>query len=63
MLPTGSGKTFVAELCIAACKRSTLVVAPTIDLVNQWHRILTEALVDRWACWEEASTICSPDGV
>jgi len=43
VLPTGSGKTFVAELCIAACKRSTLVVAPTIDLVNQWHRILTEA--------------------
>ena len=34
VLPTGSGKTFVAELCIAACKRSTLVVAPTIDLVK-----------------------------
>jgi len=43
VLPTGSGKTFVAELCIAACKRSTLVVAPTIDLVNQWHRVLSEA--------------------
>ena len=43
VLPTGSGKTFVAELCIAQSKRSTLVVAPTIDLVNQWHRILTEA--------------------
>jgi superfamily II DNA or RNA helicase len=43
VLPTGSGKSFVAEMCIAACKRSTLVVAPTIDLVNQWHGLLTKA--------------------
>lgn len=35
-LPTGSGKSFVAELCIAACQRPALIVAPTIDLVNQW---------------------------
>lgn len=35
-LPTGSGKSFVAELCIAEAQRPTLVVAPTIDLVNQW---------------------------
>ena len=43
VLPTGSGKSFVAELCMARSKRSTLVVAPTIDLVNQWHRLLRAA--------------------
>lgn len=37
VLPTGSGKTFVAELAIADTGRSTLVVAPTIDLIGQWH--------------------------
>lgn len=42
-LPTGAGKSFVAELAIADARRSTLVVAPTIDLVNQWHRVLTRA--------------------
>lgn len=42
-LPTGAGKSFVAELCIARCARNTLVIAPTIDLVNQWHKILSRA--------------------
>jgi superfamily II DNA or RNA helicase len=37
VLPTGSGKTFVAELAITETARSTLVVAPTIDLIGQWH--------------------------
>ncbi len=37
VLPTGSGKTFVAELAIAETGRSTLVIAPTIDLIGQWH--------------------------
>ena len=36
LLPTGAGKTLVAELCIASTKRPTLVLAPTLDLVNQW---------------------------
>ena len=36
-LPTGSGKTFVAEMCITRTKRPTLVVAPTLDLVGQWY--------------------------
>ena len=43
VLPTGSGKSFVAELCIARSKRSALVVAPTIDLVGQWYDILRRA--------------------
>lgn len=36
-LPTGAGKTFVAEMCIARTKRPTLIVAPTLDLVGQWY--------------------------
>jgi superfamily II DNA or RNA helicase len=43
-LPTGSGKSFVAELCIVDTARPTLIVAPTIDLVNQWHANLSKAL-------------------
>jgi superfamily II DNA or RNA helicase len=37
VLPTGTGKTFVAMLAIAKTARPTLVVTPTIDLLNQWH--------------------------
>ena len=37
VLPTGSGKSFVAELCIAQTKRPTMIVAPTLDLVGQWY--------------------------
>ena len=43
VLPTGAGKSFVAELCLADARRSCLVVAPTIDLVNQWHGVLSRA--------------------
>jgi superfamily II DNA or RNA helicase len=37
VLPTGAGKTLVAQLAIADRRRSTLVVTPTLDLVRQWH--------------------------
>jgi superfamily II DNA or RNA helicase len=37
VLPTGAGKTWVAFLAIDDRRRSTLVVAPTLDLVRQWH--------------------------
>lgn len=43
VLPTGAGKSFVAELTIAKANRSTLVIAPTIDLVGQWHDNLKAA--------------------
>ncbi len=43
VLPTGSGKTYVAQLAIEAAGRSTLVVVPTIDLMNQWSGILEES--------------------
>jgi len=37
VLPTGSGKTFLATLAIDSRPRSTLVVVPTLDLLNQWY--------------------------
>jgi superfamily II DNA or RNA helicase len=43
VLPTGSGKTFVAELAIEATGRSTFVVVPTIDLMGQWYDLLSSA--------------------
>ncbi|MBR4674651.1 MAG: DEAD/DEAH box helicase family protein [Victivallales bacterium] len=43
VLPTGTGKTFVAELAIASANRSTLVVVPTIDLMTQWASQLERA--------------------
>ena len=41
VLPTGSGKSHVALLAIDEKRRSTLVVAPTLDLVRQWFDLLT----------------------
>ncbi len=40
VLPTGSGKTHVAVMAIDQRRRSTLVVAPTLDLVRQWYDLL-----------------------
>lgn len=40
ILPTGAGKSLVAQMAIAATQRSTLVVVPTIDLMNQWYDLL-----------------------
>jgi superfamily II DNA or RNA helicase len=40
VLPTGSGKSHVALLAIDDKRRSTLVVAPTLDLVRQWFDLL-----------------------
>ncbi len=40
VLPTGAGKTQVAVMAIDDERRSTLVVAPTLDLVRQWYDLL-----------------------
>ncbi|MFC4990210.1 DEAD/DEAH box helicase [Saliphagus infecundisoli] len=47
VLPTGSGKTFLAVQAIANAGVSALVVVPTIDLMNQWHATLTNAFGDQ----------------
>jgi superfamily II DNA or RNA helicase len=40
VLPTGAGKSLVAQMAISLCGRSTLVVVPTLDLMNQWYDLL-----------------------
>jgi len=42
VLPTGSGKTILAIMCIEQTKRPTLIHVPTIDLMHQWYEVLTE---------------------
>ena len=37
LAPTGTGKTHLANLAIEKAQRPTLVVTPTIDLMNQWY--------------------------
>lgn len=44
VLPTGTGKTFVAILAMLRAQRSTLVVTPTIELMIQWRREVGIAL-------------------
>ena len=41
VLPTGTGKSYLAEMCIVATQRPTIIVVPTIDLLAQWHRRLS----------------------
>lgn len=43
VLPTGTGKTFLAMLAIRKTARPALVVTPTIDLLNQWYSQLKDA--------------------
>lgn len=39
-LPTGAGKTVIALAAMAACDEPTLIVVPTIDLLEQWQQEL-----------------------
>jgi len=43
-LPTGVGKTILAILAMLEVKRPTLIVAPTIDLILQWEKVLKQFL-------------------
>jgi superfamily II DNA or RNA helicase len=40
ILPTGAGKTAIGVAAIARLNTPTIVVVPTLDLVEQWHRYL-----------------------
>lgn len=42
ILPTGTGKSYVAVLAIQRASRPTLIVAPTLDLMRQWYNQLVE---------------------
>jgi superfamily II DNA or RNA helicase len=37
VLPTGAGKTYLAQLAMASTPRSTLIIVPTLDLMHQWY--------------------------
>lgn len=41
-LPTGAGKTILAILAMEKVQRSTLIVVPTIDLLEQWYNVVYE---------------------
>ncbi|NJO72186.1 MAG: DEAD/DEAH box helicase, partial [Oscillatoriales cyanobacterium RM1_1_9] len=43
VLPTGSGKTYLAQLAMQATASSTLIVVPTLDLMHQWYAQLKTA--------------------
>ncbi|MEM6792646.1 MAG: DEAD/DEAH box helicase family protein [Acidobacteriota bacterium] len=43
VLPTGAGKTFVAQTILERLKRSTLMVTPTLDLMQQWYGVMKTA--------------------
>ncbi|CAN5898907.1 DEAD/DEAH box helicase family protein [soil metagenome] len=43
VLPTGAGKTYVAQLAMLETPRSTLIVVPTLDLMHQWYANLSAA--------------------
>ncbi len=43
ILPTGSGKSFLAMLAMQRTQRSTLICVPTLDLMHQWYANLSEA--------------------
>lgn len=43
VLPTGAGKSYVAQMAIDDARRSTLVIVPTLDLVRQWAEQLRKA--------------------
>ncbi|MCK5797260.1 MAG: DEAD/DEAH box helicase family protein [Deltaproteobacteria bacterium] len=40
VLPTGAGKSHMAMMALDLRRRSTLVIAPTLDLVRQWYDLL-----------------------
>lgn len=44
VLPTAAGKTYIALRAISLLKTQTLIVVPTLDLIDQWRRRIVEFL-------------------
>ena len=45
-VPTGGGKTFIAQLALRDTPRSALICVPTLDLLAQWYSGLVAAFPD-----------------
>jgi superfamily II DNA or RNA helicase len=43
VLPTGAGKTYLAQMAMQSTPRSTLILVPTLDLMHQWYANLIAA--------------------
>jgi superfamily II DNA or RNA helicase len=46
VLPTASGKTYLAQMAMQATPRTTLITVPTLDLMHQWYANLLAAFPD-----------------
>lgn len=46
VLPTASGKTYLAQMAMQATPRNTLITVPTLDLMHQWYAQLLAAFPD-----------------
>ncbi|MEA5518968.1 DEAD/DEAH box helicase [Limnoraphis robusta] len=46
VLPTASGKTYLAQMAMQATSNRTLIVVPTLDLMHQWYAHLKAAFPD-----------------
>ncbi len=46
VLPTASGKTYLAQMAMQVTPRPTLITVPTLDLMHQWYAHLKKAFPD-----------------
>lgn len=60
VLPTGAGKSYVAIRAIHQLNRSAVIVAPTIDLLHQWYRLLSHAFQTEIGVYYGAEKIIHP---
>lgn len=51
VMPTGAGKTFVAVEAIARLGVPAMIVVPTVELVEQWHRRLSHYFPELVGVW------------
>ena len=59
-LPTGSGKTRVAEAAIARSRLRTLCLAPTRALVDQWRGVLASSYGGPVGCYGDGVRVLQP---
>jgi superfamily II DNA or RNA helicase len=60
VLPTGAGKSYIAIRAIHHLNRSAVIVAPTIDLLHQWYRLLSHAFHEDIGVYYGAEKMIQP---